>query len=169
MKSGTIVGCLLWAASVLFGQQQGVDLRRQLAGIDYRRATNIDDYLSRCKKVNAVLPQLEDFHNHASETIRRLKRENASDAHFLQVADFYASINEQDRAGLELLRREMKLASQMSALASTKRQKFFDSQILPLQHQEDQVVAQEVQMAIKAKKDGLALPQDVVDSVASKR
>jgi len=34
---------------------------------------------------------------------------------------------------------------------------------------EDRVAAQEVQMAIKANSDGLALPQDVVDSVANKR
>lgn len=101
------------------------DLRVQLAAIDYRHFNDLDDYISRCRKVRALLPALDSFYNQSDATLARLRIKHRDNPHLLKMADFYTAINKLDKAGLELLRREMELASKMSNIAPKERQTFF--------------------------------------------
>ncbi len=104
---------------------------------------------------------MEQFYKQAADTIQRLKDEHRDNANFLKLAGFYAALNEQDKAGLAIVRQEMTLASKMSTLPSGERQGFFDHQIRPMQVREDEISAREIQMAIEAKKNGMPLPDDI--------
>jgi hypothetical protein len=101
---------------------------------------------------------LESFYKWSDAELERLRIKHSDNPHLLELADFYVSLNSQDKAGLRVLREEMDLAAEMSKLPSAKRSAFFDQKIRPLEQKEDQLSEREVEMARDAKKRGLALP-----------
>lgn len=141
--------------------QEAVDVRAQLTAIDYRHAKDMNEYLMRCDEVRALLPKLEEFYQHSSATISRLRIEHKDNAQFVKLADFYSSMNKKDEEGLAFLRREMALALQMAQLSTAKRESFFKQRILPVQQNEDLISAQKISMALEARRDGIPLPDDV--------
>lgn len=150
-------------------QTQASDIRTQLAGIKYRQSNDLNDYVSRCRKVQALLPTLDSFYRQSGITLERLRIEYRDNPHLLQMAEFYAAMNQLDRAGLVLLRREMVLAAKMSALPSGVQRAFFDKEIIPIQNQEDSLSKREIQTALNAKRSGIPLPPDVDRSVSTTR
>lgn len=157
----------VFSTALLFGQQpqQGPDMRARLASIDYRHARNIDDYISRCKQVEALLPLVDSFYKQADETIQRLRIKHSGDSEFQRLADYYSNLNGLDKDGLKLMHEEMALAEQMSQLPSDKQRGFFDGKIVPLEKMEDRLREREVEMARVAKRNGVALPPDVSQSL----
>jgi hypothetical protein len=145
--------------------QQAADARRQLSSIDYRHFQSLDDYLSRCERVRVLIPSLESFYKWSDAELERLRIKHSDNPHLLELADFYVSLNSQDKAGLRVLREEMDLAAEMSKLPSAKRSAFFDQKIRPLEQKEDQLSEREVEMARDAKKRGLALPPWLSESL----
>lgn len=146
-------------------QQQAADVRRELNSIDYRHYRDLDDYLSRCERVRALIPSMESFFKWSDSELERLRIKHSDDPHLLELADFYVAMNSQDKAGLRVLQQEMDVAAEMSKLPPAKRQAFFDERIRPIQQKEDQLSNREVQMAREAKKRGLALPPSVSQSL----
>lgn len=138
--------------------RQAADARHQLSSIDYRHFRNLDDYLSRCDHVRALIPTLESFYKWSDAELQRLRIKHSDNPHLLDLADFYVSLNSEDKAGLYILRQEMDLAAEMSNIPSPKRQSFFDEKILPLQQKEDQLSDREIKMARDGEKRGLTLP-----------
>jgi len=163
-----IVGALLSSTAALFcqTQAQAPDLRTQLAAIDYRHFSDLDDYISRCQKVKVLLPSLDSFYNQSDATLAQLRIKYRDNPHLLKMADFYTSMNKLDKAGLVLLRQEMELASEMSRLSQREQQSFFDKEIIPIQAQEDRLSKQEIQTAIDAKRSGIPLPPDIDRSLS---
>jgi uncharacterized protein YdaU (DUF1376 family) len=41
--------------------------------IDYRRYQDLDDYLSRCERVRAIIPSLESFYKWSDTELERLR------------------------------------------------------------------------------------------------
>lgn len=158
-----IIAVCLLSTSILLGQQpqQGPDMRAKLASIDYRHARNLDDYISRCKQVEALLPLVDSFYKQSDATIQRLRSKHSDDPDFLRLADVYSTLNGLDKAALGLLRQELDLAKKMSQLPPDKRQAFFDAKIRPIEKMEDKIGEREVQIARDAKSNGVALPPDV--------
>src|ERR1035437_2144117 len=103
-------------SSVALSQNQGPDLRAQVANINYRGASNIDDYLSRCEQVRALLPQVDVFYKQGEATIARHRKQDSNRPDLIKLADFYAGMNAKDQASLALLRQEMELALRMAKL-----------------------------------------------------
>jgi hypothetical protein len=104
---------------------------------------------------------LEEFYKQGNPTIARLKQQHSTNVQFVRMAGFFERWNAQDRAGVEVLKEELQAASEMASLPTAKRQAFFDSRIIPIQKREDDMVLVEVDMARKAQKDGIPLPEDV--------
>jgi len=160
MKFARLVLLLLVTGS-LACQPPATDIRSQLAAIDLRHPRDLNDYLARCTQVRAYISRLEEFYRQGSVTIARLKQQHSTDDQFVRMAEFFERWNAQDRAGVEVLKEELQASSQMALLPATKRQAFFDSRIRPIQKREDDMVLVEVDMARKAQKDGIPLPEDV--------
>lgn len=138
--------------------QRAAEIRQELRSIDYRHYRNLDDYLSKCNQVRALLPSLESFYKWSDEKLERLTIKDSGDPQLLRLADFYRSLNAEDKAGLQVLQDEMDLATAMSKLPTADRPAFFHDRILPLERKEDQLSTYEVKMARDAKKNGLYLP-----------
>ncbi len=168
MRRLVLVACLL-LSRILSSQDQASDLRAQLVAIDYRHARDLNDYVSRCKQIEALLPRLRSFYDDANAAIERLRSKHRSDPHFIEVADVYISLNRQDRAGVKLLRQEVTLASRMSLLPTENRQSFFDREISPIRAKEDQLSEDEIRMAIRAKKNGIPPPSDIGGSLSNSK
>ena len=100
MKTGLLLAWLSTSA-LLHSQQQGPDIRVELAKIEYRQSRSLDEYISRCQQVRALLPLLDAFHRQSAITIKRLRQEHRDNNDFVKLADFYAALNEKDRAALE--------------------------------------------------------------------
>jgi hypothetical protein len=100
--------------------QQAAEVRRELGSIDYRHYRDLDDYLSRCERVRALIPSLESFYKRSDAELERLRIKHSDDPHLLDLADFYVSLNSQDKAGLRVLEQEMGLAAEMAKLPSEK-------------------------------------------------
>jgi hypothetical protein len=81
------------------------------------------------------------------------------------LGNFIAILNALDEAGERLLRGEMDLASQMSKLPANRQQAFFDINIRPIQELEDAISDREIELARKAKRDGIHLPEFVERSL----
>ena len=79
----------------------------------------------------AVIPSLESFYKWSDAELERLRIKHSDNPHLLELADFYVSLNAQDKAGLRVLRDEMDLSAEMSKLPQVKRQAFFDQSISP--------------------------------------
>jgi hypothetical protein len=150
-------------------QQQASDIRAQLWAVDYRHYRDLDDYLSRCERVRDLLPSLESFYKWSDTELERLREKHRDNPELVKLGDVIASLNSLDEAGLRLLRKEMVLASKMSSLPSDKRQAFFDQNIRPTQKAEDELSEQEVQMAQKARRDGVHLPDFIVGVLGEAR
>jgi hypothetical protein len=138
--------------------QQATDVRRELRSIDYRHYRDLDDYLSRCEQVRGLIPSLKTLYQWSDAELERLRIKYSDNPHLLELADFFVSLNSQDKAGMRVLEQEMGLAAEMSKLPSARRQAFFDERIRPLQQKEDQLSNREIEMAREAKKRGMALP-----------
>ncbi len=113
------------------------------------------------------MPQLEEFYKHASETISRLRFEHKDNTQFVRLTELYASFNKKDQEGLAVLRQELALALRMAQLPMTTCQHFFSHQILPIQRREDAIAAQEISMAVQARRNGDPLPDDVSEKLSS--
>jgi hypothetical protein len=149
--------------------KKAADARQQLYTVDYRNFRNLDDYLSRCNQVRAIIPSLESFYQWSDGELERLRIKHSDNPKLLELADFYVALNAQDKAGLKVLRHEMELADQMSKLPPEKRHGFFTEQILPVQKKEDQLSKREVEMARDAEKRGLPLPSWLSTSLGNSR
>ena len=161
MKFARLVLVLLVTAS-LACQQPASDIRSELAAIDLRHPRDLNDYLARCSLVRTYIPRLEEFYKQGNVTIARLKQQHSTDASFVRMAEFFEQWNAQDRVGIEVLKEELRAASDMALLPAAKRQAFFDSTIKPIQKREDNNVLVEVDMARKAQKNGIPLPDDII-------
>lgn len=168
MRAFLLFLCCLLPASTL-GQQQGPDVRTQIAAIGLRNAISIDDYLSKCTKVIALLPELDAFYKQSAAKIADLRAKNATNRDFLVFADFYTAMNKKDEEGLVLIRQEMNLAVQLSRLNISKRQEFFDKNILPVHRQEDVLAEQEIQFVVDGRNKGVPLPDDILRSIANRK
>lgn len=147
-------------------QQQGADIRAKFTSIDYRHARNLDDYISRCRQVESLLPLLDSFYQQSDATIRRLRSQHVNDPDFQRLADFYSNLNSLDRSALKLVRQEMGLASQLSQLPTGRRLAFFNDRIVPIERMQDRIGEREVQIAREGKRNGVSLPPDVNNSLS---
>ncbi len=167
------IAVLFWIYStqVALGQDQasGPGLRSELAQINIRGATNIDEYLSKCEQVRPLLPQLRSFYTQGAATIARIESQNAGKPDIVRLSQFLTALNGKDQEDLVLVDQEMHLASQMARLDVGKREAFFIANIRPLQRREDRLAEQEVQMAVDARNRGVPLPDDIVKATASRK
>lgn len=147
--------------------QQAADVRRELYAVDYRHYRDLDDYLSRCEQVRVLIPTMESFYKWSDAELERLRIKHSDNPQLLELADFYLTLNTEDKAGLRVLKEEMDLARAMTKMPLVKRHAFFEQQIRPLQQKEDQLSAHEVEMAREAVKRGLALPPWLRESLSN--
>jgi hypothetical protein len=141
------------------------DVRHQLAAIALWDAKDLPDYLSRVRKIEPLLPKMDAFHKYAAADLADRKKKYPKNTQLMKLANFIEDLNERDRFGLELLREEVRRASQMAALPAERQQQFFDAKILPLQLLERDVVEEEIQMALKAQREGVPLPSYATNSL----
>lgn len=148
--------------------QQGEDIRARSAAIDYRHATSIDDYLNRCSQVQRLLPELDQFYRTTEVTILRLRNRHPDNPQWVKLGNVIVALNAKDIAGVALLKQEMNLALDMQKLLPNKRQAFFDQRILPLQKREDSIADEEIRIAVKARNEGVPLPDDVLKRISDR-
>ena len=141
------------------------DIRAKLAAVAVHEAKDLPDYLARINRVEILIPQIDDFYAQSGKELERLRKKYESRPDLLQLADFIRSLNERDVFGFQLLKEEVRLAKRLSGLPANKQQDFFDRMILPLQHVEENVAEEEVEMAAAAIDRGIPLPKDIVESL----
>ncbi len=148
--------------SGLLTNLEAVDARERfrstLTKIDLSAATDPDDYINRCEKVRPLIPSMQDYYAEARRNVIDAVRRHPADKSLLRVADFVLAINQKDEAGVDLLNQEMHMAEQMKTVPKKQRRDFFAQKIGPLQMQEVRIAKEEIELARKAKADGLPLP-----------
>jgi hypothetical protein len=135
------------------------DVRVQLRAIDYRHYKNLTEYLSKCEQIRGLLPSMESFYDWGDRELHRLRAKSQDNPQLVKSGYFIATLNALDEAGERLLRGEMDLALQMSKLPPNQQQAFFDENIRPIQELQDSISGREIELARKAKRDGMHLPE----------
>lgn len=144
------------------------DVREELASIDLHNATSLDDYISRAMRVRALVPQMIAFYEHSRIIISSAKVKYQSKPNMLELANLIEQLNKKDEYGFQLLEDELRYAFQMKSLPKTKRQAFFDSNIVPLFNAENKVIQEEIDMVNDGIKRGLPLPPDIIQSLKTR-
>jgi len=154
-----------------YGMQQGdstpskADIRRHLAEIDLYHATGIDDYLSRIAAIEKLVPSMDQADQIADRNLTDAEQKYAHDRRTLRTIRAYKKLNSYDKEGLNLLKDEIKKAERLRDLPHEKQQAYFDAEIAPLRSKQLAVGQKEVKFARVMKQEGLALPQDVSQSI----
>lgn len=156
---------MLAFAPILNSQQNPEDIRVRLQRIDMRHAKDLDDYITRTKKVGTLVPEMAAFYGASAASLEASKKKYKDRPDLMRLAHFIEKLNERDLFGFQLLKEEIRLAAQLDSLPKADRKAWFDSRIRPLEQVEDNVVAEEVDMAVQAINQGLPLPKDIVASL----
>jgi hypothetical protein len=165
------LGALLIAAVIATSHSspamglQAEDIRAKLATLNLRQADSMDDYVRRARQMRILLPQMAAFYRASSETLRTARKKYSGRPDLIKLADFIEKLNERDAFGFQLLKEELRLARILEHLPPEKQTAFWDERIKPLAQVEDNIVNEEVEMAIDGMNRGLKLPPDILESL----
>jgi hypothetical protein len=143
-------------------QSKGVEFRHQLSAIRHRDTPTMLDYYNQCMEVEKLLDDYEPNRARASSLIQKMRRtvpsDDQSSAAMFNGMDDLLSLDDKI---IRDLRQEVAYSKVLITLPSRQQTQFYSETILPVQKDEDALVAQETKKLEEVRALGVQLPADL--------
>ena len=139
-------------------------IRDKLHSIYTRQTESFEAYVVRCVDLEPVIDRaLAIYERQHDHRLRMAQEYKGADTQ--QAFQFLERIDEKDRQGLEMMKREITLGKKLTLIPASEQMAYYREKIQPLQAEEARLAQEEVAIAKEAQAKGVRLPDYVVSSL----